>query len=111
MTSSAGAKVCAWKSGAAPGSTRAVRELGWTPCGVDLSAAMLRYARGRLPTVQADAVRLPVPDDCLPAAIAVMAHTDMPAYPAVLPEAARVLRPGGGFVHMGVHILLLRRIR
>jgi SAM-dependent methyltransferase len=33
----------------------------------------------------------------------VMAHTDMPAYPAVVAEAARVLRPGGIFVHIGVH--------
>ena len=32
-----------------------------------------------------------------------MAHTDMPAYPAVLAEAARVLAPGGRFVHIGVH--------
>jgi SAM-dependent methyltransferase len=80
-----------------------VRALGWTPCGADISAAMLRYARGRLPAVLADAARLPVRDGCLPAVITVMAHTDMPAYPAVLAEAARVLRPGGIFVHIGVH--------
>jgi len=71
-----------------------VRDLGWTPCGIDLSAAMLRYARGRLPAVRADAVRLPVRDGCLPAVTTVMAHTDMPAYPAVVAEAARVLQPG-----------------
>ena len=56
---------------------------------------MLRHARGRLPIVQADAGHLPIPDDTLPAVIAVMVDTDMPAYPAVLREAARVLRPGG----------------
>ncbi len=80
-----------------------VRELGWTPLGVDLSAGMLRHARGRLPVAQADAGHLPIPDDTLPAVIAVMVHTDMPAYPAVLREVARVLRPGGVFVHVGVH--------
>jgi hypothetical protein len=32
-----------------------------------------------------------------------MVHTDMPAYPQVLREAARVLRPGGALVHVGVH--------
>jgi SAM-dependent methyltransferase len=80
-----------------------VRGLGWTPVGVDLSAGMLRHARGRLAAARADAGRLPVRDGSLPAAIAVMVHTDMPAYPAVLAEAARVLRPGGILVHVGVH--------
>jgi len=80
-----------------------VRELGWLPAGIDLSGAMLRHARGRLPTAQADATSLPVPDRSIPAVITVMAHTDMPDYAAVLREAARVLRPGGVFVHVGVH--------
>ena len=80
-----------------------VSQLGWTPVGVDLSAGMLRYARGRLPITQADAERLPVRDGAVPAAVSVLAHTDMPGYPAVLREAARVLRPGGVFVHVGVH--------
>jgi SAM-dependent methyltransferase len=80
-----------------------VRGLGWTPFGVDISAAMLRYTSGRLPAVRADATRLPVRDGCVPAVLTVMAHTDMPAYPAVLAEAARVLQPGGVLVHIGVH--------
>ncbi|MFG1947065.1 class I SAM-dependent DNA methyltransferase [Nonomuraea sp. NPDC048826] len=82
---------------------RVVRELGWAPFGVDLSERMLRYARGRMPVMRADAARLPFVDGRLPAAIAVMVHTDMPRYPEVLREAARVLRPGGLFVHVGVH--------
>jgi ubiquinone/menaquinone biosynthesis C-methylase UbiE len=81
----------------------AVRELGWTPVGIDLSAAMLRHARGRLPAARADATLLPVRTGSVPAVIAIMVHTDMPAYPAVLQEAARVLRPGGVLVHIGVH--------
>ena len=32
-----------------------VRELGWTSVGVDVSAGMLRHARGRLPVARADA--------------------------------------------------------
>jgi ubiquinone/menaquinone biosynthesis C-methylase UbiE len=80
-----------------------IRELGWTPVGVDLSAGMLRYARDRLPVARADARQLPVRDGAAGAVIAVMAHTDMPDYPAVLREVARVLDAGGVFVHIGVH--------
>jgi SAM-dependent methyltransferase len=82
---------------------RQVRELGWTPVGVDLSSGMLRHATTRLPVVRADVERLPVRDGCVPAVIAVMVHTDLPDYPAVLREAARVLRPDGVFIHVGVH--------
>lgn len=48
-------------------------------------------------------IRLPVRDGSVSAAVAVMAHTDTPEYPAVLAEVARVLAPGGVFVHIGVH--------
>ncbi|PKV94547.1 methyltransferase family protein [Amycolatopsis echigonensis] len=57
----------------------------------------------RLPIAQADAARLPVPDSSVAAVVSVLAHTDMPAYFAVLREVARVLRPGGVFVNLGVH--------
>jgi ubiquinone/menaquinone biosynthesis C-methylase UbiE len=80
-----------------------VRELGWTPVGVDLSAGMLRYARHRLPVARANAGRLPIRDASVPAVIAMMVHTDMPEYATVLREAARVLRSGGMLVHVGVH--------
>jgi SAM-dependent methyltransferase len=80
-----------------------VRELGWTPVGVDISAGMLAYARDRLPVARADATRLPLRDAAVHAVVAVMVHTDMPHYPAVLREVRRVLRPDGAFVHIGVH--------
>ena len=80
-----------------------VRKLGWTPLGVDLSAGMLRHAGDRLPVVRGDATRLPFADGSVPAVIAMMVHTDMPDYPAVLREVRRVLAPGGVFLHVGVH--------
>jgi SAM-dependent methyltransferase len=80
-----------------------VRDLGWAPVGIDVSAAMLRHAAGRLPIARADATQLPVPDGRLQAVVSIMVHTDMPQYPAVLREVARVLRPGGVLVHIGVH--------
>lgn len=80
-----------------------VRDLGRESFGVDLSPNMLRYAERRLPVACADGTRLPIASATMPAVITVMAHTDMPQYPEVLREAARVLRPGGVFVHVGVH--------
>jgi SAM-dependent methyltransferase len=80
-----------------------VRDLGRTPVGLDLSAGMLRHAKDRLPITRADAEHLPIRSGSVGAVIAVMVHTDMPGYPAVLREAARVLRPGGVVVHVGVH--------
>ncbi len=80
-----------------------VRQLGWTPIGVDLSHGMLRHVKGRLPVARANAERLPIRTGAVPAVIAVMVHTDMPGYPAVLREVSRVLEVGGVFVHIGVH--------
>lgn len=77
-----------------PGSTPArVRELGWTPIGIDLSAGMLRHASARLIVAQADAVRLPLADGSLDAAISVMVHTDLPEYRPVLDEILRRTDP------------------
>ncbi|GIF72635.1 class I SAM-dependent methyltransferase [Asanoa siamensis] len=80
-----------------------IRELGWRPVGVDLSRGQLRWARGRLPVANGDATRLPLRSAGLPAVACVLAHTDVPDYAAVVREAARVLAPGGRFVHVGVH--------
>ncbi len=80
-----------------------IRSLGWTPVGVDISAGMLGYAAERLLVARGDATRLPFPTASIDAAIAVMVHSDTPAYRQILAEVARVLRPGGRFVHIGVH--------
>lgn len=80
-----------------------IRSLGRTPIGLDLSAGMLVHAAGRLPVVQGDAVRLPFASDSVPAVVGIMIHSDLPAFRPVLDEIARVLTPGGTFVHIGVH--------
>jgi len=80
-----------------------VRELGWSPLGVDLSAGMLRHATHRLPVVQGDATALPIASDAVDAVVSVMVHTDVPDYRPVLRDVRRVLAPGGVFVHVGVH--------
>ncbi|MEM9132262.1 MAG: class I SAM-dependent methyltransferase [Actinomycetota bacterium] len=80
-----------------------VRALGRQAIGVDISGRMLRYAAERLPTAQGDATRLPFGSGAVDAVIGVMIHSDMPAFGEVVDEIGRVLRPGGVFVHVGVH--------
>ena len=67
-----------------------VRELGWTPLGIDLSAGMLRFATDRMPVALADATSLPCPDAMFDAVLTVMVHTDVPAYAPALSEIDRV---------------------
>lgn len=81
----------------------ALRALGWTPVGVDLSTGQLRHAARRLDAVAGDATALPVADGSVPAAVCALGHTDVPDYAAVVREIARILRPGGRFVHAGLH--------
>ena len=80
-----------------------LRARGWDPVGVDISRGQLGYAARHMPVAAGDATALPVRDGSVPAAVCVLAHTDVPDYAALLREVARVLRPGGRFVHLGVH--------
>ena len=92
-----------WRSGAAPAYTPA-RFVRWAgPRRRGPVRGHVAHATGRLPIVRGDARQLPVRDAALDAVVSVMVHTDMPDYPAVIGEVARVLRPGGVFVHVGVH--------
>jgi SAM-dependent methyltransferase len=82
-------------------------ELGWRVTGVDVSVDQLRVAAGRgdgrVELVRADAAVLPFEDGRFDAVAAVFVHTDFEDYEAALRESARVLRPGGRLVHIGLH--------
>jgi SAM-dependent methyltransferase len=80
-----------------------IRRLGWSPVGIDVSGGMLRHAGLRLPIARAEGQRLPFGDASFASVLAIMMHTDVSDYRAVLREARRVLVPGGRFVHIGVH--------
>lgn len=80
-----------------------LRQLGWSPVGIDQSAAALAKAARRLPVACAKASQLPFATNSVPSAVAVMAHTGLDNYGDVLREIRRVLRPGGVFVHIGFH--------
>lgn len=77
---------------------------GWSATGVDVSAGQLELARARgVDVVEADAAALPFEEASFDAAVSMFTHTDVGDFPAVLREVARVLRPGGAFVYLGVH--------
>jgi SAM-dependent methyltransferase len=82
----------------------AVQAGGYRVVGVDLSADQLRVAASRSRRViQADARRLPLRDACVPAVVMTFTHTDVDDFPTAVAEAARVLRPGGRLVYLGLH--------
>ena len=83
-------------------------ELGWSVVGVDASRDQLRFARSRAEAVGAelvlaDATELPFGDASFDAVVQVLVSTDIEPFERLAGEAARVLRPGGVFVHVGTH--------
>jgi SAM-dependent methyltransferase len=84
-----------------------LHELGWTPTGVDLSADQLEFARQRAgdfaELIQADAADLPLSDESFDLVFSAFTHTDIDAFAAAVAEGARVLRPDGRFVYLGLH--------
>jgi ubiquinone/menaquinone biosynthesis C-methylase UbiE len=79
-------------------------EEAWSVTGVDISPAQLELARRRgLDVVEADASALPFEDASFDAAVSMFTHTDADDFAAVVRETARVLRPGGRFVYLGIH--------
>ncbi|MFC5004069.1 class I SAM-dependent methyltransferase [Dactylosporangium cerinum] len=82
----------------------AVAAGGHTVIGVDLSADQLRVAAARNPRlVRADAGRLPFAAASVPAVVMTYIHTDVEDFARVIAAAARVLRPGGRLVYLGLH--------
>ena len=73
--------------------------------GLDVSAGMLREARGRglaCSWVRADALSLPLKDGCCDAVVSGFALRNLTDIAAALREAARVLKPGGGLALLEV---------
>jgi len=82
----------------------AFAEHGWAVTGVDVSQAQLELARGRgVEVVEADAASLPFEDGTFDAAVSMFTHTDVDDFATVIRETARVLRPGGKLVYLGIH--------
>ena len=80
--------------------------LGWTVTGVDVSEEMLSRARERsaeAELIQAPAEALPFEDGAFDAGVSIWTHTDVDDFPAILREAARVVRPRAPFVYVGAH--------
>lgn len=74
---------------------RDLQRAGHIAIGADLSWGMLAHARTDAPLVQADALRLPLPDgaaDGVTSGFALRNFVDLPAFFA---ELGRVVRPGG----------------
>jgi demethylmenaquinone methyltransferase/2-methoxy-6-polyprenyl-1,4-benzoquinol methylase len=79
----------------------ALKEDGWEPLVIDREPAMLARAAAKgLETLEADAQRLPLPDESADAAmlVSMLHHVEDPA--AAIAEARRILRPGGRLVLM-----------
>ncbi len=74
---------------------REVQAAGHVAIGVDLSWGMLAHARTSAPLVQADALRLPVPDHSVDGATCGFALRNVADLDAFFFELGRVVRPGG----------------
>ncbi|HEX4979369.1 MAG TPA: ubiquinone/menaquinone biosynthesis methyltransferase [Acidimicrobiales bacterium] len=68
---------------------------GLRPIGVDFSWGMLSHATARVPLVQADAQRLPLPEASVDGAVSGFALRNFTDLGAFFDELGRVVRPGG----------------
>jgi demethylmenaquinone methyltransferase/2-methoxy-6-polyprenyl-1,4-benzoquinol methylase len=77
---------------------------GHRPISVDLSIGMLRADRSGAPRVQADILRLPVPDGSVDGVTCGFALRNLVDLPAFFVELGRVVRPGGRVALLDVGI-------
>jgi ubiquinone/menaquinone biosynthesis C-methylase UbiE len=92
--------------GCGPGVVSARFRPDWHVTGLDVSAQQLSLARsgGRVDVlVHADASRAPLCDGYADAVVSTYTHTDVDDWPALVAEAARLLRAGGLMVYVGPH--------
>jgi demethylmenaquinone methyltransferase/2-methoxy-6-polyprenyl-1,4-benzoquinol methylase len=83
---------------------RELQTQGHRPVGFDLSFGMLAAARTEAPLVEADILRLPVPDGCLDGVTCGFALRNLVELGAFFVELARVVRPGGRIALLDVSI-------
>lgn len=74
---------------------RELSRAGHRPVGFDFAFGMLANARTAAPLVQADVLRLPVPDGSADAVTCGFALRNVVSLDALFAELARVVRPGG----------------
>ncbi|MFV1990250.1 MAG: ubiquinone/menaquinone biosynthesis methyltransferase [Acidimicrobiales bacterium] len=72
------------------------------PLGMDFSLGMLQAARTDAPLTQADAQRLPLPDNCVDGVTCGYALRNFSDLDLFFAEVARVLRPGGRMAFLEV---------
>lgn len=88
-----------------------LRAAGLDPVSIDLSHGMLLADRSGAPRVQADILRLPVPDHSVDGVTCGFALRNLVDLPSFFTELARVLRPGGRIALLDVGVPTNRVLR
>jgi demethylmenaquinone methyltransferase/2-methoxy-6-polyprenyl-1,4-benzoquinol methylase len=88
-----------------------LRRAGHAPISIDLSFGMLAADRSGAPRVQADILRLPMPDRSVDGVTCGFALRNLVELPAFFVELGRVVRPGGRIALLDVGVPSNRLIR